>query len=242
MEDAVIHFYPGHTEHLLYTWPDQGEQPIRESRMLELALEVVDAFWPAILEPRVVTLDLVGVDDWGYALHPSVTPEPPGWLLRTVLPPGVKVSLGSSRYLEREVPALTRDVLRAWMEEALRQPPVGGADHLAWSELTFRATRVRVFEPERFAGRDTLVLGSEVGPVEVPLERDARGPWVSGPVERLADQPPIRLSLSRPDGGFEVSVNPHWSLWTQEGSPGKAALDAAITHLLTRGWERDPQM
>lgn len=242
MEDAVIHFYPGHVEQLHYTWPEQSQEPLSELRCLHLALDVVDAFWPAILEPLVVTLELVCVDDWGYGRSPSVRPEKAEWLLRTALPPGVSTSLGLDRHLEREVPALTRQVLVDWIQEALRQPPTGGADHVAWSDLTFQATRVRVFEQERFTGRDSLGLDSEVGRVEARLERDARGLWVSGPLERLRDQPPVGLSISRPDGGFEVSINAHWSLWTREGSPGKEAIDAALSHLLTRGWERDPEL
>ncbi len=241
MTDAAIHFYPGHGEFLQYGWPEPGDEPVPERRILEVALEVFDAFCPVILEPLVAVMDLTGVDEWGAPLHPEVKPENAARLLQAPLPPWVNLGDRFSEYSRREVPALTRQVLRDWMEEASRLPPPDGAQQVAWSSLVFPAARARVFEPERFAGKEVLELDSELRTLTVPVERDARGMWLSGPLERLPRQPPIELSISRPHGGLFVNVIIHWTPWSQEGSPGSKAIDAALAHLVTRGWERESE-
>lgn len=111
-----------------------------------------------------------------------------------------------------------------------------------------RNTRARLPESAVPAdGGDLVIDDYDNGPpnLRVPVERRQDGTWVGSP--GLGTWNPIALRVFKPgssghpdavtyDEFIELDIDVHWSLWWEEGSPGRAMLDQALGRLHRRGW------
>ena len=68
------------------------------------------------------------------------------------------------------------------------------------------------------------------------MQRDADGAWVLGPTQQHTSQPPIAFQLRNEVGAMTLTLSLHWSLWTEAGQPGTAAVAQLLQQLTTRGF------
>ena len=110
----------------------------------------------------------------------------------------------------------------------------GAGETLAWYEIEMRASRARLPEPSRHAGRSVLRLETEYGDREVPIEQ---AQWVAGPA-RLVPAP-VMLTIHGEEYDVTLELRLAWSLWTEQDSPGRARVEREIVALERQGWERE---
>jgi hypothetical protein len=230
MADATLHEFPGQTVSLAFEAP---EDVTDELELVRLGLEAIDAFilW---VEPLSAELS-IGLLDVA-ANYPVEDPLPkrPQWMLcRDHLPPGVRVEAMLADPIVETRGALTTEALYAWIAAALAQDAPDGF-RTTWRELRIDAVRVAL--PAELAGRDELLLAAGVGTHRIPVERDAGGAWIAGPIEQLPTEPPVALRITNTNGYFELQVARHMSVWTS--GPGARDVDESIASLTQRGWSK----
>ncbi len=137
------------------------------------------------------------------------------------------------------VAELSVEALRSWLERAQAQvSPVPDTHKAGWTDLWFNATRVRAPVDAPDAPDVALEAAEARWVARVPCHRREGAAWVAGPtreMRRVGARAPITLHASH-YGQVEVSVSANWSLWSEEGSPGRAALLDAARGLVADGW------
>lgn len=117
-----------------------------------------------------------------------------------------------------------------------------------WDAIHVYDTQARVPPALIPAGGDHLVLDdmdNKIRDLRIPLRKRADGVWVG--IRSRGHWPPVSISICRDhicgysDAEFHyativLSITVHWSVWWEEGSPGREMLDAALGRLRRRGW------
>ncbi|MGV9665146.1 hypothetical protein [Nocardia niigatensis] len=117
----------------------------------------------------------------------------------------------------------------------------------SWDEMYVYTALARVPDAVAAEAGDYLVvddIDNKQLDVRVPLNRRANGIWIGG---HDLYRTPIRLHVYRNDGSGLSEGNSHyaslrlmilvnWSLWWENGSPGRAMLDEALAGLDRKGW------
>jgi hypothetical protein len=187
----------------------------------------------ALFEPLAVDAHLEAVDEIGYHGGPSPGPD---WRLEAES--GAVVVRPSWQLPETRVvvPAIDRAALNDFVLRASNQPADPG-ETVAPVALWVVAVRARLPAPWADAGDDILVKYQGGGMQRVPIERDSRGAWISGPTELLFT-PPI-FTYGRVQGvEAALTIDAHWSPWYEEGAAGTAAIERAVAALEAQGWQR----
>ncbi|MGH3389308.1 MAG: hypothetical protein ACRDOO_10570 [Actinomadura sp.] len=145
-------------------------------------------------------------------------------------------------------PQLSAEVIRSWLERAQAQPSPAPRTHdVGWTDLWFNATRALVCLPDApstspgAAPRIALEVAETRWVAEVPCQWRAGAAWVAGPtreMRRHIARAPFTLRASN-YGLVELVINANWSLWTEDRSPGRAALVDVARALLADGWRLD---
>ncbi|WP_181787815.1 hypothetical protein [Streptomyces phytophilus] len=139
------------------------------------------------------------------------------------------------------VPELSAEVIAAWLERAEAQAsPAPGTHDVGWKDLWCNATRALL--PRPYAPDATPHVALDVAEARrvanVPVQRRGGTAWVAGPTREmrgLGARAPITLHASD-FGRVELAVSANWSLWSEDGSPGRAALTGVARNLVADGW------
>ncbi|MFW6694310.1 hypothetical protein [Streptomyces sp. MAR4 CNX-425] len=178
----------------------------------------------------------------------GVSPPRPHWFIhdRTAAEPTHDQALDvvDPWYIDPVVEPVQRlsvETVRSWLERAQAQPaPDPDTYEVGWTELWFNATRVRVPHPcAPDVPANVALEAAEVRWVAtVPCARREGAAWVAGPtreMRRIGIRAPMTLHASN-YGQVEISVSANWSIWSAEGTPGRAALVDAARSLVADGW------
>lgn len=145
------------------------------------------------------------------------------------------------------VPRLSVEAIRSWLVRAQAQAsPAPDTHEVGWTDLWFNATRVRVPRPYAPDAPDAPDAPANVAldvaetrwVTNVPCEWQDGAAWVAGPtrqMRRLAARAPITLHASN-YGQVELALSANWTLWSEEGSPGRAAVIDVARTLVADGW------
>jgi hypothetical protein len=229
MPDATLHEFPGQTITLSFEAP---EEITDELELTRIGLDAIDAFnlW---VEPLAAELSLGLVDtNIDYPVE-SPLPATPQWLVRReTIAEGIRIDAMLANPVVETRADLTTETLYEWIASALSQAPPEPQFRVTWRELRIGAVRVAV--PAALGSRKELVLTAGNGELRVPVDRDASGAWVSGPLEQLPTEPPIALRITNTDGYFVLQISRHWSIWTS--GAGATDIDESVQNLTQRGW------
>lgn len=206
-----------------------------------LALSATEAFAGGWLEPLAWELYIACRDTETWYTDTNCVPPLAHWLLRKerVLP-GVRVDTLYAAQVAETIDVLRPEAVEAWITEALRQECPGAPGSVpAWSSLRSRAVRVKLPDELHMAGRETLGVDCYAGLIQIPLEREPGGVWVSGPLEDPGIGPPVELSLENQDGSLSIHIQGSWRLWLDDNA-GREQVDAAVARVLAlgNGWQR----
>lgn len=139
------------------------------------------------------------------------------------------------------VPELSAEVVGSWLERAQAQAsPAPGTHDIGWTDLWFNATRALV--PRPYAPEATAHVALDVAEARhvayVPFQWLEGTAWVAGPTREMRQvgaRAPITLHASN-HGQVELAVSANWSLWSEDGSPGRTALADVARSLAADGW------
>lgn len=154
-------------------------------------------------------------------------------------------------------PQLSAEVIRSWLERAQAQPsPEPQTDYVGWTCLWFNATRALVCHPHVPDAHSTSSASTSPGDAtpsialeaaetrwvaNVPCQWRDGAAWVAGPTREMRRQgarAPITLYATN-YGQVELTINANWSLWTEDRSPGRAALIDVARTFHADGWRVD---
>ena len=152
-------------------------------------------------------------------------------------------------------PALTRPVIRKWLNHALDQAcpsytgDTGYGDdgprnypcHTYWNEIRVEVARVRIVTPSWQERKVLRVRYKHI--TEIPTERRLDGLWVAGPTPDLGTKSsPIQLRFGGEPGmdGVSLDVSVPWWRWKWSDTPEGAALVAILETLVLAGWQFAP--
>ncbi|WP_326796690.1 hypothetical protein OG946_15465 [Streptomyces sp. NBC_01808] len=136
---------------------------------------------------------------------------------------------------------LSAAAIESWLARAQAQAsPAPGTHDVGWTDLWFNATRALV--PGPYAPDATAHVALHVAEVRavanVPLQWREGTAWVAGPTREMRQfgaRAPITLHASN-YGLVELAVSANWSLWSEDGSPGRTALIDVARDLVADGW------
>lgn len=228
---AFLREYPGWSVSLNWSL-GTGEEDTPP--LTAAALDAVDALRP-LFEPLSADIDVTAESDTG-----EVVVEHPYWFIQA---DGVSPELQLTPFWSEpevcRVPGLTRDRLERWISNALLDACGGkGGCRSFWNTIWLRAGRARLADADaRRIGTASLVLDTQPGLLLVPIERDHRGAWVSGPYWHLAGEPPLSVRINRFFDSLSLTLSVHWSLWSEPGTPGRLELGLRLEALTALGWE-----
>ncbi|AKH83149.1 hypothetical protein AA958_13910 [Streptomyces sp. CNQ-509] len=139
------------------------------------------------------------------------------------------------------VPDLSAAAIESWLARAQAQAsPAPGTHDVGWTDLWFNATRALV--PGPYAPDATAHVALDVAEARwvahVPLRWREGTAWVAGPtreMRQLGARAPITLHASD-YGRVELAVSANWSLWSEDGSPGRTVLIDVARDLVADGW------
>ncbi len=198
------------------------------------ALDAVDAIRP-LFEPLSADLDVTAESE-----SDELVVEHPHWFIHA---DGASPELQLTPFWRSpevcRVPGLTRDRLALWISNALLDACRGKAGcRSSWNTIWIRAGRARLADADaQRIGTESLVLDTQPGHLLVPIERDHRGGWVSGPYWHLAGEPPLSVRINRFFDSLSLTLSVHWSLWSESGTPGRREVGLRIESLTALGWE-----
>jgi hypothetical protein len=237
--DVRILEFPGRQLRLELVAPDEVETQLALAR---LAIDAVLCFADGLCEPLSVDLWLGCCDP--VADYPLSDPEPalPYWLLqREHLPRGVDVRPAWESEEIAKARELTRETITSWVQTALANAACGSESnaHACWRELAFRAFRLRLPDGLRVPP-DGLRLKQGAGETIHPVEWRDGGSYVSGPMPPRTRRSPLELAVSNEAGLVTLDVALFWSILTEPGAAGHAAVQRSIDRLRVQGWTRVP--
>src|SRR5690606_12808834 len=151
--------------------------------------------------------------------HPAVEGYGPAWYDEEI----VEVSR-----ISREA---VGEIVRRVLDEADR-----AGELLGWYSIAVRVARARLPEAARPPGRDHLVLSSEIGELEVPIE-DGDVARVTSTIDDAGS--PMTIRVEGEEYYITLKLRLRWSLWTDPDAPGHELVERAVASLEARGWERE---
>ncbi len=197
---------------------------------------IFPALWP-VVRPRSVTLQMTArlrkpPFDERYMDHIRT------WHLREEeVPAHVAVTAlvkdgHPSRHSEEAVPELTPQALADWLAHAhAQQIPEERIPILYRLHMYF--TRARLLEYQESSAE--LVFGPKTYPI--PVEKREDGLWVSGPMSYTVLDPPITVTLYKPEGQLGLGISVYWSPWIETGSAEAELLKSCLHELEKQGWQ-----
>lgn len=201
---------------------------------LSTALNAIEIFcegWEPLFSQVLVDCPL----DRPAATEPLIRPN---WLLsRSELPVGVIVTPSWPDPIRSTVDVLSRAALETWVSGAIASSDAECGDRAEWRFLRFDAARARVGPADWRPDRSTLQLQTDQGVLDAPLERDARGTWLSGPRDPASDQAPLAIRILQEFGVLTFSIIVNYSFWLDPAEPAAAWLSAARARLEDLGWK-----
>ncbi|WP_254449443.1 hypothetical protein [Anabaena sp. UHCC 0253] len=235
MTDCFIHTFPGEQIRLV----NNPLEDLDDLQLATLGVEFIQEFY-SFIQPLSADLMVVFRDtDW--SAMSNIAPLLPHWYIQALSAPS-NIILGAGFTNPdpqvSQAPQLSPEILFNWIKTALEQDCTNPDYRITWRIIHIYATRTRLFNEQEFQARQSLLLNSNAGELNIPIERLEDGLWVSGPVKETSIEPPVTFALSQEYGGLSADMMIHWSLWTQPGQPEQIALQDAISRLLNKGWEK----
>jgi hypothetical protein len=94
-------------------------------------------------------------------------------------------------------------------------------------------TRARLLEYQEPSAQ--LTFGPKT--YAIPVEKREDGPWVSGPLSYTIIDPPITVTLYKPEGQLGLGISAYWSPWIETGSAEAELLKSCLHELKNQGWK-----
>jgi hypothetical protein len=162
----------------------------------------------------------------------------PHWLLsRTQIAPDVLVRSVMRDPICSSTESLSRSALELWLRAAIASSQAECEGRAELRQLRINTSRARVGPSDWMPEHSIIQLRTDAGTLRVPLERDSRGTWISGPREPAFDQPPLGLQVLQERGNLTLSVVLNYSFWLDPGQPAAAWLASALPRLGNLGWQ-----
>jgi hypothetical protein len=237
MNEIVIQDFPGKQVRLERIAPEGMRSQVDLAR---LAADALFLFADGIYEPVSMDLQVACCDpETGY---PEAASEPHRrfWLFRLRnLPAGVEIRPAWTSEELVTVDRLDTAAILDCLEAPLRQDcNAAGEEYVGWQEMLFRTARVRLPDPLRILGGNSLVVRYGRGSIEHPIERCGDARWVWGPLARKTLGAPIELKLGNEAGLLTFDIWLLWSLWSDEDGEGWKDVQRALGKLSNLGWTR----
>ncbi len=232
--DAILRKYPGVSSSFERFAPDEMTD---ELEILDLALDALEELSTDRFEPLGVELSVACLDiETDYPTY-QVQPKIPGWYLESEgQPQHVAVEEMLNDFEKRTVGHIDNITIRRMAADALQQQPPSKGLGITWIELAVRAIRMKLPDTQSFADRDAFILDINGFPYKIPLERNEKGVWISGPIQYYETEPPILVRIQHEVGVLQLQVGMHWSYWANPGQPGRDSLEAGFRTLIESGW------
>lgn len=232
MTTAPIH----ESENAGRTWDLSREYAPDFARADQVIAPIVDAdllLAEHLFDLRTVTAHVEQVDTT-YGFREGLAPLA-RWCLE-VDAPGAREARWEPADTRIAVPFIDRAALEGFVRASASQQGEAGTS-VAPVALWVTAVRARLPAPWSEAG-DRMTVGYQSGgATEIPIERDERGAWVTGPQGSLM-MPPIH-AYGRVQGIVaRLTIDAHWSPWFQDGAAGTLAVERAVAALEAQGWRR----
>ena len=200
---------------------------------------IFPALWP-VVRPLSVTLQMrarLRKRPFDERYIPSLVRT---WHLREVeVPAHIAVTAlfkatDPSQRSEEAIPELTPQVLADWLARAhAQQLPEERIPILYRLHMYF--TRAHLLEYQEPSAE--LAWGPKT--YTIPVEKREDGLWVSGPMSYTIINPPITVTLYKPEGRLGLSICAYWSPWVETGSAEAELLRTCLLELEKHGWEAE---
>jgi hypothetical protein len=207
---------------------EEAEEENDRAASLELIVSV-SALCEGWIYPQAASLLVESCDPANfYSVDWDSPPTQAAWFLRKrELDARLFVSPEYAHSKELQVEGIGAAELRAFVQEALAQPPPAEALEVTLSALSVHAVAVAL--PEGVA----LALRYPGGPLSPVVAQDGPRLRVLGP-DYGPIAPPLRLHASNQHGLTRLTLELCWDFWTEQPT-GRAQVRAALERVLVRG-------
>jgi hypothetical protein len=207
---------------------EEAEEENDRAASLEL-IASVSALCGGWIDPQAVSLIVESCDPASfYSVDWDSPPTQAAWFLRLrELDARLFISPEYEHSRELQVDGITAAELRAFVDEALAQPPPTETLEVALSALSVNAVAVAL--PEGVE----LALRYPGGPLSPVVTQDGPRLRVLGP-DYGPIAAPLRLRASNQHGLTRLTLELCWDFWIEQPS-GRAQVRAALERVLVRG-------
>ena len=161
--------------------------------------------------------------------HWEISSIPPEIVTEGFYPDGAKVI---------PVENITVEDLSKWIVEPLQQKSPDPEYEVRWTEMNICATRARVIDEIRFAGRDYYLVKTKIGEYKYPLIKHDGGLWVYGPKEPYRSYPPMTIMIYTEGAtAHEINFSIPWTVWYLEDTPEYYYFYQAVQRIIAQGWQ-----
>jgi hypothetical protein len=223
-KDNFIHHFPG--RYVSLRWESPDEVP-NEVQSLAAALNAIEAL-RIVVQPLAVDFEVVSGNHAEIADGQSFHSQLRVANSNSTVAPGPLYE----KTVVTDVAAIDRLQLEQWTKAALAS--ANDTAERQWTELRIRATCARL--SDSWEDGPNLMLLTEAGLTEVPVDVRNGVAWVCGPVAAAPDEPPIDFGFFHDSGVVTLKAHLHWSAWTEIDREGRAAFDQALDHLEQLDW------
>ena len=229
MADCYMYDFPGRS--IVLGYPPEADTLKRVASILDAMDELGE-----IIVPLSASLSLDCYSKITRWRDREVRPYSPfHQIYDSCVPEGIVVKLSSDRSITTVIENLSKDTIYSWIENAMRQPlPQSETHYLELCELDFKAVRAKIHNDNKLIKQKFMTVEHDRrGNFKFPLEHRDDGLWVYSPIEDLETEPSFTIMSGEI---AEVTINIHWSWWTEDSLKDRNALEAAILRIIACGW------
>lgn len=226
---------PQWTIHLKYPDSDELHSSLNFTRVASegLFLLVDGLFVPLKADLSIDFFD----QEFDYPVG-EIDPPQQFWLLKQEnLPENISADTYWVAKKEHLVSAINQKQLSDFIQQAIDCNQKNDLEYsVNWHQLIFNANRCQLPLAPEMLVEGCVHVTERTSHLQLPVESIDGKIWISGPLKPYFLYAPIEIFFERDMGEISLQMQIYWTIYTEDGSPGKQKVQENIDKLLAKGW------